>query len=272
MKAAFRNLVLQPAVFTSALLLLPLQSSGNASGFSSVSRLNGSEIVYPEVLPNFGVTINILPQIPLAIEEILSATVDVVFGWALDGWDTAVPHGLHALKRYSTLCVRAQNLDKPGDEFQLRNQHFILALGRLVNAMIKNEWVCAAVASPTMFKEAIGNVEFLKQSPTGVRNATINDAAVTALKPLSPRKRLQSRAGPRRLIDPDDGDFAIVYQVTDKSLTCTQLLSTAVNGLVDAAQAQADRRCRDFMAFNPLQKVQLRIAVAQERDLWEREF
>lgn len=228
--------------------------------------ISGSHLIYPKDPPNFGVVMEFKPKDPLEAQDILSAAIHVVFDWAKDGWNEATPRISGTVsKSFPNLVLRVRNFDRAGERLQLRYQHLILALIHLINTMFNRGKFCAAWASPVIFEEPLGQIELAKLERLGQNNATSNDTTVTDSKRISLRSQNQSLTVLRTIVDPDDSDFTIEVQPRGNSMTCTELLSTAFYGLVNAAQAPADQPCRIFMALDPSQKVQLSVFGAPSR-------
>lgn len=197
-------------------------------------------------------------------EEVLSAAINVLYGWATDGWEKAITRGLRVEHKFPNLVVKVEDWEE-NTEHQLRYQHFILAMTHMIYSMIRKGRFCEAWVSPLLFKEVIGLIQIRKPAALGSflslsQNVTTgNNAFLTSSEGRSVGSEPRALGDSVRLVDPEDRDFVIIYTMTSAPIPCSEVLSSALFGLVRASRDPADDTADIFMDLDPTSRVQISI-------------
>ncbi|KAL8919738.1 MAG: hypothetical protein Q9208_006604 [Pyrenodesmia sp. 3 TL-2023] len=127
----------------------------------------------------------------------------------------------------------------------------------------RKEGFCASTVSTLMENVPTGFIRLaLPEPPTpgqswfiGEGNGTGKDGA-SWKEPPAPGNSLTNT---KRFIDPDDQDFAIIYEVKHTRISCVGLLGAALYAMATAAQGENDEFCQDLAGFNQQSTVMYRV-------------
>lgn len=135
---------------------------------------------------------------------------------------------------------------------------------------------CEAYASVTMYKVPVGHIEILvPQKKVRGSLGTTNDkgkevenfVAMKSKNATSGEYPAQIILGtPKKIIDPQDHNFAIIYTRKGDPISPAKFLTTVLYAMATAAQADNDQYCRDFAGFNDKQSMMYRIRGIRTRE------
>ena len=123
--------------------------------------------------------------------------------------------------------------------------------------MTKDNTFCVSTSSVLLHKQPAGHIEVLP-SETLPRSGNSNDtAAMHSNSQLI--AQAQSPNFQRKIVDPADSDFAILYERRGDVMYFVDFLSAILYAMATAAQASNTEYCRDLAGFNKKRSVVYRI-------------
>lgn len=133
--------------------------------------------------------------------------------------------------------------------------YLILGMLDLINEMTRHEF-CVSTALITMYRQPTGLIRFLA--------AGRNDFGTPEEEPVTENATLhtvqsQNLTAPRRIVDPQDPDSAILYERKGKVMSSVDFLSTVLYAVATAAQDDNGEYCEDLAGFNEQRSVVYRI-------------
>ena len=142
--------------------------------------------------------------------------------------------------------ISSASVAYPNEVYQLRPRYLILGVLHTLSEMAKSRRYCTSGVALLMYGEAVGFIRLGKLRRSS--EATLNATSIQ-IETWENRQTLASRntlAAPKKIIDPDDADFVIEYRQNDRTLTCLEVLSTALYALATAARGAPSDYCRDL--------------------------
>lgn len=111
-----------------------------------------------------------------------------------------------------------------------------------------------------MFKQPVGAMDLGALDQNDASQSSITTSGnITTNANASIVDRYQGRSKSGRIVDPDDPDFVISYQLTGEAMSCVDLFSAILYILATAAQADNDDVCEDLGGVNEMQNVEYQI-------------
>lgn len=167
---------------------------------------------------------------------------------ASSGWETVVPSGYegHTVE-VNGLRAAFGSLAQSGDEYQLRNKHLVLGLLEVVNTLASRKSFCNTRAALSMYNKPVGQLAIgrpIRPTLTRLKNANVSLNIINANTPS------RSLTVEREIVDPEDSDFVISYEMLEDPIPCQDLLNVALNALANSAAADGGDPCNDFGSFS----------------------
>ncbi|KAL9134486.1 MAG: hypothetical protein Q9175_004332 [Cornicularia normoerica] len=184
-------------------------------------------------------------------EDAYLCAIEFMYELATSGWEGLIPSGFEAFsKQVNGLKIAFGSLAQPEDKYQLQNKHVILGLLKTMNTLASRQTFCTTKAALYMYTAPVGHLVIGR--PIVPTLAEINDTNVTVSNINSFPSSTMSRrlATVKEIVDPEDSDFVILYEMLGDPIPCQILLNAAVNGLAKSAQAKNDDRCTDFAGLS----------------------
>ena len=135
----------------------------------------------------------------------------------------------------------------PGDTYQLQNKHLVLGLAQLINILASRGSWCNAKAELYLYTKKIGQLGLGRPISNG-----INATSVTrrGLSPVINKRTSRSLTARGDIVDPEDRDLVISYEMEGSSIPRLSLFNAALNALANSAIAADDYRCKDFAGLS----------------------
>ena len=177
---------------------------------------------------------------------------------AYAGWEGTIAPGFEGVsKEINLIRVGFKSLAEEGDEYQLQNKHLAIGLLLMLNKSASKKRFCFTKADIYMYNDLVGSMAIGPRGPgelavTNSTNVTLDDVKATGDSSDSRRRDLGVGG---TIVDPDDSDFVITYQMLANPIPCQSLLNTALNAMANAALWHNTDRCREFGGFNSLKDV-----------------
>ncbi len=200
------------------------------------------------MIPGFNTVLTWAPGMDIKPEDAYLCAIQFMYDLASSGWEKAIPSGHEAYSReVNGIKVAFGSLAEPGDEYQLRNKHLILGLLEVMNTMANKMSFCNTKAALYMYRKRVGQLVIGRPlHPSLIRQ---NDTNVT-LNDMNSNTVTRSLTIEREIVDPEDSDFVISYEMSGDPIPCQALLSAAVNALANSAPASIDDRCTNSGGFS----------------------
>lgn len=201
------------------------------------------------VIPGFDVSFNWLPMLNIGPEDAYLCAINFMYELSSIDWEEVVPSGGEAFsKEVNGLKIVFESLAKPEDRVQLQNKHLVIGLVSLMNKMASKSSYCTSRATLYMYRKLIGHLAIGRWPSSAAAKGVEVVTSITG-----PSTKLSSSGNltaVQEIVDPEDSDIVISYEMLGESISCQTLLDAALNGLAKSAPAGNDYRCRDFGGFS----------------------
>ncbi|CAF9940337.1 MAG: hypothetical protein HETSPECPRED_002385 [Heterodermia speciosa] len=237
--------------------LVPAQRSPNLQLPHRSVPVNAT--VFPRDPPGFGVHVYLHIVRPLNTEKVYLAAIAVIHDWAFEGWNAFIPsRSTRFTKTTYGITISWRSIAYARERDQLQMKHLILGMLHLIERMTEQHIFCVSTSSVQLYMQGVGHIELLP-SETLARN-NVSDEGLAALHNTSLRApRAQNLTSKRKIVDPTDSDFAILYERNGEVISFVDFLSAVLYAMATAAQASNDQHCRDLAGFNIKRNVVYRI-------------
>ena len=211
------------------------------------------------MLPGFRLQVNYIPTMSMKAEDAYISAISSIYGFAspANGWEGTIPSGhTAASKGYNGVKVVWGSAAQEGDQYQLQYKHVILGLVETLNMLAGEDDFCYTHTDMFLYGKYIGNLAIGPQAAdVNVVNLALGDIG-------SNRNALTSRnpLGKGSIVDPEDSDFVISYEMFRDSIPCQDLLNAAVNGMATSAVLSDEKECIDFASLDSSGRVVYRFA------------
>ena len=201
------------------------------------------------MLPGFRIKLNYASSYPMRAEDAYLTAIGLIYGLAGPpaGWDVVIPTRETALsKDVNGVRVGFQSIAKEGDQYRLQYKHVIVGLLETLNAFARKDRFCFTQAILFLHDEYAGSMAIGRRAPDvhGV-NVTLGD-----IGPIGNTTESGNPTGGGEIVDPEDSDFVISYEMVGDSIPCKTLLNAALNGMANSAVFGNQVRCRNFGGFS----------------------
>ena len=169
--------------------------------------------------------------------------------WASEGWEHVIPSSaVTASKRVGDLLISWRSLAGATQQEQLQTKYLILGLLHLIDQMTRSNRFIHGVAVMSMTHGPIGIMEMRAINENGQSDISINDTTIE-VNPVYDTQR-RDLTTTKRIVDPEDSNFVIEYEVNGQRMTCVDVFSTIFYAMATAAQGSEEEFCRDLGGFN----------------------
>ena len=142
--------------------------------------------------------------------------------------------------------VGFRSLAQVGDQNQLQYKHIIVALLETMNAFARKDRFCFTQADLLLNNKIIGDIAIGRRIPDLYSaNATLGDVSLGS--------NTMGSGNPTEggeIVDPEDSDFVISYDMVGDSIPCKTLLNAALSGMANSAVFGNHDPCRNFGGFS----------------------
>ena len=182
-------------------------------------------------------------------EDAYLAAIGSIYGLAAPplGWEGVVPSQGSALsKEINGIRIGFQSLTQDGDRYRFQYKHVIVGIVETVNALARRSRFCFTHTNIFVYNNKVGEMAIGRRPPgTKAVNVTIVDIGPASNSTESPNP---TRKG--EIVDPEDSNFVISYELVRKSISCPTLLNAALNGMANSAVFGDLDQCREFGGFS----------------------
>ena len=196
------------------------------------------------MVPGFDARLRIAPRYVIKPEDTYVCAIEFTYYLASSGWETVVPSGHEAYSmEVNGLRVAFGSLAQSGDQYQLQNKHLVLGLLEAVNTLASRQSFCNTRAALYMYNKPVGQLaigRLINPISTRLKHASVVRNVINANTPS------QNLTVERRIVDPDDPDFVISYEMLEDPIPCQALLNAALNALANTAPVRSDHIFTDF--------------------------
>ena len=221
--------------------------------------LSGTHFIFPKDPPGFGVIVHLDEIHTLNTEKIYLAAIAVVHDWAFEGWNRFFPsRSARFTKTSYGLTIAWRSIAYVRERDQLQTKHLILGMLHLIDQMTKHQAFCVSTSSVLLYRQPVGHIELLPSESFSRDNASDETLAMrnTSLHVAQAR----NLGFERKIVDPADSDFAILYERKGDMMSFVDFMSTILYAMATAAQASSSGHCRDLAGFNQKRSVVYRIS------------
>lgn len=220
--------------------------------------LSATHIIFPKDPPGYGVLVDLDIVHALNTERIYVAAIAMVHDWAFEGWNHVVSsRSTRSTKTSYGLTIAWRSLAYARERDQLQIKHLVLGMLHLIDQMTKEDAFCVSTSSVLLYKQPVGHIELYPSETLAGSNASDDTLATrnTALR-VAPAQGLNFQ---RKVVDPADSDFTILYERRGDAMSFVDFLSTILYAMATAAQASNTEHCTDLAGFNQKRTVVYRI-------------
>ena len=220
--------------------------------------LSTTHFIFPDDPPGFGVIVSLDIVHILNTERIYVAAIAIIHDWAFEGWNRFVPsRSTRSTKTFYGVMIAWRSIAYARQRDQLQIKHLILGMLHLIDQMTKERTFCVSTSSVLLYKQPIGHIgllppETLYRSSASNKTSAIHHTSVHIAQ-------AQSLHFQRKIVDPTESDFAILYERKGDDMSFVDFLSTVLYAIATAAQASNTEHCIDLAGFNKKRSVVYRI-------------
>ena len=183
-------------------------------------------------------------------EDAYLTAIGLIYGLASSetaGWDGTVPTQHTSVSReVNGVKVGFRSLAQEGDQYQLQYKHVIVAILETLNAFARKDRFCFTETAMYLHGKMVGDMAIGRRMPDlyGV-NVTLGDIGL-----INNITQSGNSARGGTIVDPEDSDFVISYEMVGDSIPCKTLLNAALSGMANSAVVSNYDRCRNFGGFS----------------------
>lgn len=205
------------------------------------------------MIPGFNIVLDYASWVPLEPEDAYFCAIEFLYDLASAGWEEVIPSGYEAFSpEVNGIKIAFASVTQPEDIYQLQSKHLILGVLKAMNSLASRKSFCTTKATLYMYNKPFGQLAIgrgARQPPTLSRihgtNVTLSNS-----DPIHDNTASRSLAVVREIVDPEDSDFVISYEMLEDPIPCQTLLNAAMNGMAKSAQLKNDARCIDFAGYS----------------------
>ena len=139
----------------------------------------------------------------------------------------------------------------------MQTKYLILGMLHLIDQMTKRKIFCVSTASVVMHETPIGHIEVFTTGARSQGLPSMQDASVKNTTLRDARSRILT--SPRKITDPGDSDYAIMYERKAVPMSPVNFLSTVLYAMATAAQGGNEEHCGDLAGFNEKRSTVFRV-------------
>ena len=201
------------------------------------------------MLPGFRIRLQYAPKYPMMAEDAYLCAISLIYGLAGPeaGWDGIFPAQHSSMSNeVNGVKVGFRSLAGVGDRDQLQYKYVIVALLETLNASARKDRFCFTQADMILHNEIIGDIAIGRRISDlyGV-NATPGDISLSS--------NTMGSGNPTEggeIVDPEDSNLVISYEMVGDSIPCKTLLNAALSGMANSAVFGNHDPCRNFGGFS----------------------
>ena len=172
-----------------------------------------------------------------------------MYDLASKGWDILIRSGYETYtKEVGGIKIAIASLAAPGDPYQLQNKHLVLGLLKVMNSLASRKAFCNSRAALYVYYSLIGELAIghpTRPTLMGVNNGT--EVKLTDLDSIPNVVTKSTRLTiPGEIVDPEDSDFVISYEMLEDDISCQALLNAALNAMANTAPIENQYPCTNF--------------------------
>lgn len=188
------------------------------------------------------------PRYQIRLEDTYLCALEFMYDRASSEWEEVIPSGFETFTtEVNGLKGAYGSFTEPDDTHQLQNKHIVLGLLQLMNTLASRGSWCNSKAELYLYNKKIGQLGIGRPLPN-----RINATSVTrnGLSPVINKRASRSLTVRGEIVDPEDRDIVISYEMVGNSIPRQILLNAALNAMAKSAPAQNDYRCTDFAGLS----------------------
>lgn len=205
------------------------------------------------MIPGFNIALKHAPWVPLDPEDAYLCAIEFIYDLASAGWEEVIPSGYEAFSpEVNGIKIAFASLTQPGDTYQLQSKHLILGILKAMNTLASRSSFCTTKATLYMYNKIVGQLAIGRGAGPPPTLSIIHGTNVTLSNPdpIPDNTASRSLAIVREIVDPEDSDFVISYEMLEDPIPCQTLLNAAMNGMAKSAQVKNEDRCIDFAGYS----------------------
>ncbi len=210
------------------------------------------------VLPGFKITLHQVPAALLKPEDAYLCAIYFMYNLALAGWDDYIPSGYEAIsKEVNGVKIGFESLAKPADQYQLQIKHMVLGLLKMLNTSASKGVFCFTAVNLYLYRKHIGQMAIGQPVSSKLASATPVNVTLDGMNHIGnfTESRRRGLGVKKQIVDPEDPNFVISYEVVGDPIPCQVLLNAALNGIATSAIMDSERRCINFAGFSSMEEV-----------------
>ena len=212
------------------------------------------------MLPGFKIALSFNAAFSVPPEDAYLSALGFMYDLAFAGWEGTIPSGFEAFtKEVNAVKVAFGSLAQPGDQYQLQNKHVALGLLRMLNWLAERDYFCFTRASLSVYRHQVGQMAIGRRAPETLAGLNVVNVTQTASGSLPSPIKGRGLTAKGKIVDPEDSDFVITYEMVGKSISCQALFNTALNAMAWSAVLDNDEECTNFAGVSPSGEVTYQI-------------
>lgn len=200
------------------------------------------------MIPGFSAKLGFYPRYPITAEDAYLCALEFMYEVASSDWEELIPNGYETFtQEVNGLKGAYGSFTEPGGPPLLQNKHIVLGLLQLMNALASRRYWCNAKADLYLYNKKIGQLGVGRPLPNRI-NAT--SVTWSGLGPVIDKRASQNLTAKGEIVDPEDRDVVISYEMLGNSIPRQTLFNAALNAMAKSAPAENDYRCTDFAGLS----------------------
>ena len=210
-------------------------------------------------LPGLAIVLHFAPTYLMKAEDAYLSAIAFMYQIAFAGWEGTIAPGFEGFsKEVNLIKVGFKSFAEAGDAYQLQNKHLAIGLLLMLNKSASKKRFCFTKADIYMYNICIGSMAIGRRAPEELAmtnnstNVTLDKLKTTGDSTDNWQRDLGVGG---EIVDPEDSDFVITYEMLTNPIPCQSLLNAALNAMTNAALWHNNDPCREFGGFSSLRDV-----------------
>lgn len=189
------------------------------------------------------------PRYAIRAEDTYLCAIEFMYEIASSGWETVIPSGNEEITNEVKGLKGAYGSDaEPGNIYQLQNKHLVLALLQVIDTLASRGSWCNTRAELYLYNRRIGLLGIGRPVPNGIKSTSVTQSGLGHVIDKTASRSLTVTG---EIVDPEDSDIVISYEMLGNSIPCRTLLNAALNAMAQSAPVEDDYRCTNFAGVSP---------------------
>lgn len=216
--------------------------------------ISATDLIDQSVIPGFSAIVTYAWSRDIKPEDAYLCALLYMYDLASDDWDATIQSGIETYtKEIGGIKIAIGSDAGPGDQYQLQNKYLVLGLLKVMNSLESRKAFCNAKAKLFVYFRPVGVLAMGHPIYVGVNGTNAKLIDVDPIPTLVTESR--NLTVPGEIVDPEDSNFVISYQMLEDPISCRALFNAALNAMANTAPIENDYPCTNFNGLSSSGKV-----------------